>query len=346
MTRMGNFMFLERCCCQYVWPLLLFFIVCEARLINAQRECQRISFSSCSRTIINGTSFPNIYGHASQEKVHESISPLLDSLSKNCPFFTHFLCSVFLPPCPENVQNGAQVLTVPCRNQCEAAYAECNGVMDQTEMTWPSELDCVSFPTEKCYIINGNGRLQFVEQSLHAQSIPRHQYSVRPPSLAPIESELGDSDQYNIEVVSLTTSDIPQRRYDVIDLGDPEFFQGWADVQGTGAANDYCRVIGRGKRKFLACALAGSVGQEHRYVSKLGFKPGHSHTWFMRDVDSDGRDDYCRCVGKPEESKIYCMKSGERGFYGSSTQGGSQFTFELPGSNGCHNRRLNPYHGA
>ena len=31
------------------------------------------------------------------------------------------------------------------------------------------------------------------------------------------------------------------RRYDIEDLGSDCLFRGWADVQGQGAANDYCR---------------------------------------------------------------------------------------------------------
>ena len=34
---------------------------------------------------------------------------------------------------------------------------------------------------------------------------------------------------------------IKLRRYDVAEAGDPKLFRGWADVQGQGAANDYCR---------------------------------------------------------------------------------------------------------
>ena len=36
-------------------------------------------------------------------------------------------------------------------------------------------------------------------------------------------------------------SNIKPRRYDIIDQGEDCYFRGWADVQGQGAANDYCR---------------------------------------------------------------------------------------------------------
>jgi len=36
---------------------------------------------------------------------------------------------------------------------------------------------------------------------------------------------------------------VPRRRYDVLEKGRPDLFRGWADVQGTGMANDYCRYL-------------------------------------------------------------------------------------------------------
>ena len=70
------------------------------------------------------------------------------------------------------------------------------------------------------------------------------------PKFAPVDIELGNDDggSYEVEVVSMATSQIPSRRYDIVDLGDPAYFRGWADVQGTGSANDYCRwaIVGVG----------------------------------------------------------------------------------------------------
>ncbi len=34
-----------------------------------------------------------------------------------------------------------------------------------------------------------------------------------------------------------------RRRYDIADLGESNMFRGWVDVQGQGAANDYCRWV-------------------------------------------------------------------------------------------------------
>lgn len=42
---------------------------------------------------------------------------------------------------------------------------------------------------------------------------------------------------------SKTNAGLKPRRYDVKEPGDPELFHGWVDVQGQGAANDYCRSV-------------------------------------------------------------------------------------------------------
>ena len=45
----------------------------------------------------------------------------------------------------------------------------------------------------------------------------------------------------------------------------------------------------------LACALAGTENHsEYNYVSGERFDIGNVDTWYMKDEDGDGRDDYCR----------------------------------------------------
>ncbi|GFS24371.1 secreted frizzled-related protein precusor, partial [Elysia marginata] len=177
-----------------------------------------------------------------------------------------------------------------------------------------------------------------------------HYQALEIVSFAPLEIELGqeedliDNDNededsgFKVEVVSLTSKQTPARLFDIPELGDPKLFQGWADVQGTGDANDYCRVVGKDKQKFLSCKLSGTTGEGHYYVSKLGADLGHAGTWFMQDMDGDGRDDYCRCVGTVSKSKVTCMKAGARGFFGSAKQGGSEHTFTVPLSEHCANK--------
>lgn len=298
---------------------------------------------------------PNLYGHYTIRDASDQLEAVLrtvtSSSSPSSEIIAQFMCTLYLPPCPipgERVLVGVgEPLPLPCRPLCELARAEVEraGSGKGAGDGWPSSIRCHVFPTERCYSLAGPGEVKYVKKSLLASGTGARMHDVIPQYVATLDSELGDDDPYDVQVMTLGTNQIPPRRYDLTDLGDPMYFQGWADVQGTGAANDYCRVIGKGKRRFLACALAGTRGQGHQYVSKLGFDSGHNATWFMRDVDNDGRDDYCRCVGETSVSRVVCMKAGEKGFYGSTVQGGSENTFELPGSQGCHHRRLNPHFG-
>ncbi|XP_076460812.1 uncharacterized protein LOC143293611 [Babylonia areolata] len=317
-----------------------------------------------------GVTLPNLYGHHTVDQALAELGTVLDSLSlvggdssAGRGLVTQFLCTLYLPPCPR-VEKGPRgaggqtgggggvgalppPLPLPCRPLCEMARGEVRGGVQSgpSSAKWPSDVRCHMFPTENCFALAGPGDVKYVTKALVASGTSVRMHDVIPQSVAPLESELGDDDPYDVQVVTLGSNHIPPRRYDLSDLGDPTYFQGWADVQGTGAANDYCRVIGKGKRRFLSCALAGTRGQDHQYVSKLGFEPGHPGTWFMRDVDSDGRDDYCRCMGETSTSRVVCMKAGEKGFYGSTVQGGSENTFELPRTGGCHHKHLNPHFG-
>ncbi|XP_072048391.1 uncharacterized protein [Amphiura filiformis] len=121
------------------------------------------------------------------------------------------------------------------------------------------------------------------------------------------------------------------------ELGTPYLFKGWVDVQGQGANNDYCRIISNaGRPQYLSCALAGSTGNAV-YTSPAGyFDAGHTDTWYMKDADGDGRDDYCRCVGLPPNTVVSCLKAGENGFTSD---------FAIPDSNGCHYRKVDPFFG-
>ncbi len=62
-----------------------------------------------------------------------------------------------------------------------------------------------------------------------------------------------------------------------------------------------CRVVGLsdGGHLYLSCALAGTEGEsDYNYNSpdagETWFDVGYKDTWYMKDEDGDGRDDYCR----------------------------------------------------
>ncbi|BFZ02668.1 hypothetical protein BsWGS_05707 [Bradybaena similaris] len=309
--------------------------------------CKPVKAKLCSK-MYNSTVLPSVYGDISSEEANEKVKTILSHFSQNSSVIIAFVCTLYLPPCFHNNSDFLRIEgnTVgsppqPCRQLCQLATDEAQRLLVPGGQLWPA--NCRTLPTENCLNVVGDNKISLVEQTISALPSWTLQHSAREP--APIEVGLGSDEGYEFEVVTYSNTRFPQRRYDVANFGDPDLFQGWADVQGTGAANDYCRVVGKGKRRFLSCNLAGSTGQGHHYVSKLGFEPGYLHTWFMRDVDGDGRDDYCRCVGPKRHAKMTCMKAGEHGFYGSTTQGGEQHTFTLPGSEGCVGKRYNPWFG-
>ena len=84
-------------------------------------------------------------------------------------------------------------------------------------------------------------------------------------------------------------------------LSDKRYFQGYTDVQRLGVNTDFCRMVQRKddeKEKFIACALGGTdhlSSVSYRTPSvKQGFVLGRDD--YMRDVQGDGINDYCRVV--------------------------------------------------
>ncbi|XP_071809742.1 immunoglobulin superfamily member 10-like isoform X3 [Asterias amurensis] len=153
-------------------------------------------------------------------------------------------------------------------------------------------------------------------------------------------------------------AEIKPRRYDITDAGLKGYFRGWVDVTGQGAANDYCRIVMTATRGLvdttmqLACALAGTSGHsEYNYVSGETFTVGQMDTWYMKDEDGDGKDDYCRCVsdGGPDGQFVYCTKADIGGFHGAPGVGESQFSFKAPGDRRllrkCRKRKVDPFFG-
>ncbi|KAI0224907.1 hypothetical protein LSAT2_024122 [Lamellibrachia satsuma] len=227
-----------------------------------------------------------------------------------------FLCALYAPPCVPNIG----VAMPPCRRVCQAA-ARCQKMVTESNFAWRDEWKCAQFPQEGEMCINNKD----LKRTGNAPTVA-----------TPVSQQ-----------IQKTWPDVKPRRYDITDQGSSKLFRGWVDIQGQGAANDYCRIIAGGNRRkqFLACTLAGSTDDAALYVSKRGFDTGHRNSWFMRDMDGDGRDDYCRCVGRGVRSKIYCMKAGLHGFYGGPLQPGNEYTFAVPTSGPCLDKTINPFIG-
>jgi hypothetical protein len=103
-------------------------------------------------------------------------------------------------------------------------------------------------------------------------------------------------------------------------LRDTRYFSDYADVQRFSAKTDFCRIVQQGndeKNKFLACALGGTdtlSSTSFRSPSvREGFILGRDD--YMRDVDGDGRDDYCRIMKKPSgDFRAECNSADDKGF--------------------------------
>ena len=92
----------------------------------------------------------------------------------------------------------------------------------------------------------------------------------------------------------------PEQEQDGL-IRDNRYYHDYADLQRFGTTTDFCRFVQQGDEidnKFLACALGGtenlsSISFRSPSV-KQGFVLGRDD--YMRDIDGDGRWDYCRVV--------------------------------------------------
>jgi hypothetical protein len=101
---------------------------------------------------------------------------------------------------------------------------------------------------------------------------------------------------------------------------DPRYFNDYANVQRLGFSNDFCRVVQSKATPdilFFACALAGTENMsstDYRTpTTKDGFKLSRDD--YMRNMNNDGRDDYCRILKAPDGTyKALCNRSTDKGF--------------------------------
>ena len=115
--------------------------------------------------------------------------------------------------------------------------------------------------------------------------------------------------------------DVGPNEEDDLYVRDPRYFNDYADVARMGVAYDFCRVIAPAAsaspdEQFFACALAGTEGLgSARFRTKSvkdGFKLGYDD--YMRDINGDGRDDYCRILKEGEGWAPMCTRATDLGF--------------------------------
>ena len=103
-------------------------------------------------------------------------------------------------------------------------------------------------------------------------------------------------------------------------IRDPRYFNNYANVQRLGVKNDFCRMVSPKSNPdvlFFACGLAGtenlSSTEFRTPTTKDGFKISRDD--YMRDVNNDGRDDYCRILKAPDGIyKPLCNRATDKGF--------------------------------
>lgn len=115
-------------------------------------------------------------------------------------------------------------------------------------------------------------------------------------------------------------SDIGQTQEDFNYVRDPRYFNDYTDVSRLGVAYDFCRMMASvddPTNLFFACALAGTDNLESTKFRTPGTKDGFriSYDDYMRDVNGDGRAEYCRILPWKDGSyQPVCSYAGDSGF--------------------------------
>lgn len=103
-------------------------------------------------------------------------------------------------------------------------------------------------------------------------------------------------------------------------IRDPRYFNDYADVTRLGSPYDFCRMVaenGEPENLFFACALSGTEGLSSTSFRTPAVSDGFriSHDDYMRDVNGDGRDDYCRILLWNDNTyQPVCAYAGDTGF--------------------------------
>jgi hypothetical protein len=115
-------------------------------------------------------------------------------------------------------------------------------------------------------------------------------------------------------------SDIGPDQEDPAYIRDPRYFNNYTDVSRLGVEYDFCRVVASREKpdeKFVACALAGTDNLDSTKFRTASTKDGFrlSMDDYMRDINGDGRADYCRILKWKDGSyQPVCATTTDLGF--------------------------------
>ena len=115
-------------------------------------------------------------------------------------------------------------------------------------------------------------------------------------------------------------SDIDKYQENANFIRDPRYFNDYADVSRLGTPYDFCRMVAPSDdltNLFFACALAGTENLTSTSFRTPGVKDGFriSYDDYMRDINGDGRADYCRILKWSDNTyQPVCSYAGDMGF--------------------------------
>jgi hypothetical protein len=115
-------------------------------------------------------------------------------------------------------------------------------------------------------------------------------------------------------------SDIDSAKEDLSLIRDPRYFADYADVTRLGVKYDFCRMVAtkaEPENFFFACALNGTDKLDTTKFRTKGTADGFriSQDDYMRDINGDGRDDYCRIIKwKDGTYQPVCVRANDIGF--------------------------------
>jgi frizzled protein 5/8 len=126
-------------------PLLLVFLLLliNAATVEAKKSCEPIKIPLCKEVGYNQTSYPNSYGHETQEEAGLEVHQFYPLVEVNCyKHLKFFLCAMYTPICQENYD----LSVMPCQEVCREAQRQCSPLMTAHGFKWPETLNCDRLP--------------------------------------------------------------------------------------------------------------------------------------------------------------------------------------------------------
>ena len=147
--------------------------------------------------------------------------------------------------------------------------------------------------------------------------------------LTPMKISLFNNDNFlikfaikkNFETPLKISKDLPKPPGNILysdsgitDYGLNDYYRGWQDVTNSGRNNDFCRVTQTNEGNILSCATEADQTSQYSFNSKSNINLGYPNTAYMKDETNNGRDDFCRCIGKHPYTYVSCIPATETGF--------------------------------